>query len=135
MMFDVMTDTCGIVNLMQNRGSEKRFLSKIRGKKICIHIPCFVVNEVKKITGFDREEIISYFSKFSKKISVFDCNEDIKLGAEYFEEKYPTAHYPDTLLLASALFHSYCILTYDRQVLACAKFEGIKTICPRGDGI
>ncbi len=134
-MYDMMTDTCGIVNLMRNRGSEKRFLNKIRGKKIRILIPCFVVNEVRKITGFDREEIISYFRKFTNKISVFECNEDVKLGSKYFEEKYPKSHFPDTLLLAAALFHSYCILTYDREVLACAKSEGIKTICPKGDGV
>ena len=133
MIGGMVADTCGIVNLMRNRGSEKRFFSKIRGKKLRIIIPCFVVKEVKKITGFDREEIISFFSKFDKKVSVIECNEDIKLGSEYFEKKYSTSHFPDTLLLAIASFHSYCILTYDKVVLACAQAEGIKTICPKGE--
>ena len=133
MTYEILADSSGIVNLMRNEGSEKRFLAKIRGKKPNILIPCFVVKEVRKITGFDREEILTYFSRFVRKVTVVECSEDITLGSEYFEKKYSTSHFPDTLLLAIASFHSYCILTYDRVVLACAQAEGIKTICPKGE--
>jgi rRNA-processing protein FCF1 len=132
MYYDIAPDTCGIVNLMKNQGSERRFLKGIKGKNLRFVIPSFVVKEVKKVADFDKDEIIAYFSRFSKKVSIISPSSDAELASAYFEKKYPESHFPDTLLLATAMFNSYVILTYDIVVLACARSEGIKTICPKG---
>ena len=132
MYIDVAPDACGIVNLMKHQGSERRFLKEIKGKNLRFVIPSFVIKEVKKVADFDKDEIVAFLSKFSKKVSIISSSSDVQLASAYFEKKYPESHFPDTVLLATAMFNSYVILTYDRTVLACARSEGIRTICPKG---
>jgi len=130
---NILLDTNGIIGIMENRGPEQRLARLLSKRKIRIIIPEFVLRELKKIRGLSKYEIISYLKTKARKISICKECEDVKAAARELEKKYPEAHFPDSLLLATAMFGSYSIVTYDRGMTKCAKAEGIRTFCPKGD--
>ena len=129
----IVLDTNGIISIMENRGPEKRLTRLLSKRKIRIITPEFVLLELKKIRGLSKYEIISYLKTKARRVSVCKECEDVKAAAQDLERKYPEAHYPDSILLATAMFGSYSIVTYDQGMTKCAKAEGIRTICPKGD--
>jgi len=127
-------DTNGIINLIDSRNVVKRFERRFLRKKIRIILPEFVLKEVQKIRGLSREEVLSFLKTKARKILVIKPNEDVKAAAKNLEAKYSEAHFPDSILLATAQFGSYTVVTYDRGMLKCAKSEGIPTFCPKNGG-
>jgi len=82
--------------------------------------------------GYSEEEVVSEISrKLHTKVTVIGENEDISSAAEELEEKHPSAHYPDSIILATALISDSTLLSYDQGLLDCAKSEGVKTFVPK----
>ena len=124
-------DTNGAIGMLENPNVEKRFLKHFSRKNLRIFIPEFVLNEIRKVRGYAREEVLSYFSNL-RKVAILKPTIEVQQIASSLEEKYLESHFPDSLLLATAKIGSYTVVTYDRGLLHCAKLEGVETFCPKG---
>ena len=127
-----VADTNWLINTLDHPGSCYRAKKGLGAGPKRIVIPEVVIKELQKIRRISSIEIIHHVSAIlRKKVSILKCNSDIRLAAKELESKYPLAHFPDTILLAMALFGGHSILTYDRGLINTAKKIGITTFTPK----
>ncbi|MCH8915831.1 MAG: PIN domain-containing protein [Thaumarchaeota archaeon] len=128
----VVMDTNAIIRIMKHDGPLRRTLRRFKGLSLRILILKIVLAELNKIADYSEEEVVSEISrKLHSKVTVIGQNEDISSAAEELEAKYSSAHYPDSVILATALISDSTLLSYDQGLLDCAKSEGVKTFVPK----
>jgi len=129
---NLVMDTNAIIEILEHDGPLRRTLRRFKGLSPRILISKIVLAELHKIAGYSEEEVVSEISrKLHSKVTVVTDNEDINLAAEELEKKHSSAHYPDSVILATALINDFTLLSYDHGLLDCAKSEGIKTFVPK----
>ena len=128
----VITDTNGLIGILEHPGALKRTLELFNGKSVKIVILTCVLKEIKRIRDYSTSEVLSQVSSLlHSRVSVLRANSDIKTVASQLESKYTQAHFPDSLLVACAVICSFAILSYDHGLLYCAKNEGVRTFTPK----
>ena len=129
---NLVMDTNAIIEILEHDGPLRRTLRRFKGLSPRILISKIVLSELNRIAGYSEEEVVSEISrKLHTKVTVIGENEDISSAAEELEEKYSSAHYPDSVILATALISDSTLLSYDQGLLDCAKSEGVKTFVPK----
>jgi len=121
-----------LIGIMEHDGPLRRVLRRFKGLSLRILILKIVLAELHKIADYSEEEVVSEIShKLHSKVTVVPANEDINIAAEELEAKHSSAHYPDSVILATALITDSTLLSYDQGLLDCAKLEGVKTFVPK----
>ena len=131
----VVLDSCVVIDLIENPGLVKRVKKAIKGKSIQIVLCDTVLNEVHKVRGFSRKEIIAKISaKLARKISVVTVEEQEKIQAKQFSTQFQICHSGDNKILAICQAKNYILVTFDKMLIQTSQFVGILVFHPLGMG-
>lgn len=127
----IVLDSCVVIEALKNPLVAKKIVALFRGKHSRIVLQDIVLNEAQKITGLSKEEVLRRISLIlHKEAYVFVTSEQMRIEAQRIEQKYGICHYPDSLILASCKISSWTLISYDRNILRSAEFEGILAFNP-----
>lgn len=124
-------DSCVLVEILKNSKMAKKVVRLFRGKHSRVVLQDVVFYEVEKILKIPREKILEKVANIlHKEVYVFQTTDEIKSLAKRIEKQYGICHYPDSLILAASKIHSWALLTFDRDLLRAAEFEGTMAFNP-----
>lgn len=124
-------DTCVLVEMLTNFKISQKILRLFRGKHSCIVLQDVVFAEAEKILRIPREKILEkVINILHKEVFIFSTTTEMKSVAKIIEKQYGICHHPDSLILAASKIHSWTLLTFDRNLLRAAEFEGTMAFNP-----
>lgn len=124
-------DSCVLVGALKSPNVAQKILRLFRGNHSRIVLQDVVLKESQRILSLSKEDIIKKIGlMFRKEISVFTTTDDIRRTAKRIENQYGICHCPDSIILSAAKFHSWTLLSMDKDLLRIADFEGILAFNP-----
>ncbi len=127
----VVRDSCVATGALRSLKTRIKIRALFKGKHSRIALQDVILAEVHKVTGFSKEEIIIKISAIlGKEVHVFATTENMKIEARGIEQKYSICHFPDSLIVAACKLFSWILLSFDRNILRSADFEGIIALNP-----
>lgn len=127
----VVLDSCVVIDALTKPAIARKILALFRGKHSRIVLQDVVLTEVQRITRISKEEIIRRISlTLRKEPYVFATNEQMKTISTEIQQKYGVCHFPDSLIVAACKLLSWTLLSFDRNILRSAEFEGILAFNP-----
>jgi len=127
----VVVDSNVIVKELQEGRSLAPIAKRIKKHKSKMIVPESVLGEVSKITGKRSDSIMAKIYQFCKYPVTFDKTEEIESESNKLIEKYHDCNYPDSLILATAKLTGSALVSFDKELLQSAKYEGVQAFLPR----
>lgn len=124
-------DSCVIVELLTKTKMASKIRRLFKGKHSRIVLQDVVFREVERLLKIPREKILEKVGLIlGKEVYVFPTTDEMKEVAKKMERQYGICHHPDSLILAASKLHSWTLLTFDRNMLRAAEFEGTMAFNP-----
>ncbi len=124
-------DSCVVIELLTNRRVARKILRLFRGKHSRVVLQDVVFREVERKLRIPREKILEKVGLIlGKEVYIFPTTTEMKETAEKIQKQYGICHHPDSLILAASKLHSWTLLTFDRNMLRAAEFEGTMAFNP-----
>lgn len=124
-------DSCVVIELLTNPRVARKILRLFRGKHSRVVLQDVVFKEVEKKLRIPRKKILEKVGLIlGKEVYVFPTTDTMKETAKKIQQQYGICHHPDSLILAASKLHSWTLLTFDRNMLRAAEFEGTMAFNP-----
>ena len=127
----IALDSCVVIDLIEKPGIASRLKARLRGKSITIVLCDVVLQEVQRVRGFSREQIVEKISKIlGRRIQFSETSEENKTAANEISNQFQICHNGDNKILSICQAKDFVLVTFDRMLLKACSFVGVAAFHP-----
>ena len=128
---NIALDSCVIIDIMEKPKVASGLKARLRGKSVTIVLCDIVLQEVQRVRGFSREQIVEKISKIlGRKIQFSETNEENKTAANEITNQFQICHNGDNKILSLCQAKDFVLVTFDRMLLKACSFVGVAAFHP-----
>lgn len=131
----VLIDSCIWIKIWRGDAISRNFIQTAIRRHYVLVVPENVITELCRKLGRTKEAIVSWIMHLEpEEIRLIRDKPGIGTEADRLRYQYSFCHYPDNRLLAISKDGTCILVTYDRQLLQSANFEGVLACRPEEFG-